>query len=230
MGSSSAWFKKEKVVALNRERAAAVLSGAWLMALPVLLCATSADAQEKGQVGIAMGYPTSVGVVWHVADRVAIRPELSVSQASTTITTTTTLTVPFGGPIQTIVTQSTSDATTVAGGVSGLFYLWKREGLGAYLTPRYSYGRVTSTSSSGSRPEAETANTNHFVSGSFGAQYALGRRFAVFGEVGLAYSRTNQEPSSADSSAPSPPVSSRTVASTHTFGIRSGAGVVLYFR
>ena len=100
-----------------------------------------------------MGYPASVGVVWHVADRVAVRPEISLSQTSTTLTSTTTLTVPFGGPIQTIVTQSTSDATTVGAGVSGLFFLWKREGLGTYLTPRYSYGRLTSTSASGSRPE-----------------------------------------------------------------------------
>ena len=36
-----------------------------------------ADAQEKGQAGITMGYPASIGVLWHLSDRVAIRPEFS---------------------------------------------------------------------------------------------------------------------------------------------------------
>ena len=42
-----------------------------------------AAAQEKGDNGITMGYPLSVGFVTHVSNRVALRPELQLTFAST---------------------------------------------------------------------------------------------------------------------------------------------------
>ena len=36
-----------------------------------------------------MGYPSSVGFVYHVTDKIAIRPELNIAQASTETTAPT---------------------------------------------------------------------------------------------------------------------------------------------
>ena len=48
--------------------------------LALLLCGvTGAAAQDGGKAGITMGYPASIGILWHAGDRVAIRPEFSIS-------------------------------------------------------------------------------------------------------------------------------------------------------
>ena len=39
-------------------------------------------AQDAGKVGLTMGYPSSVGVIWNVAGRVALRPEITLSRMS----------------------------------------------------------------------------------------------------------------------------------------------------
>ena len=194
-----------------------------------ILPATSATAQEKGQVGVTMGYPATVGVLWQVADRVAVRPEISLSQNSGTATSTRTISV--FGQVQTTETQVSSDNMAVGTGVSGLFYLWKREAVSMYVTPRYTYTRVTSSQQLSFDSLPELVTTSHFISGSFGAQYALGRRFAVFGEIGIGYTRTAQDSSSTlDSSPVSSSITSRTVTTTRGVSTRSAAGVVLYFR
>jgi hypothetical protein len=68
----------------------------------------------------------------------------------------------------------------------------------------------------------------HFISGSFGAQYALGRRFSVFGEIGLGYTRTSVD--NEPTSSVSPGASTGSAATSHGIAARSGAGVVFYFR
>lgn len=198
-----------------------------------LLMSAPAVAQEHGQVGLSMGYPASVGILWHVSDRVAIRPEISLVQSSTTTTvvTTVTFTTPAGTQTQTTQGEFTTDSTNVGTGVSGLFYLWKRESLSAFVTSRYAYTRGTgATSGSGvAGTPTEITTSNHVVSGSFGAQYALGRRFSVFGEIGLGYTDTRVDNASAISVSPN---GSSTISATSTHGVstRSGAGVVFYFR
>jgi hypothetical protein len=199
----------------------------------VVLLAAPVGAQEHGQVGLSMGYPASVGIVWHVADRVALRPEISFVQSSTVTTATSTLTFtgPFGPQTQTTQAQFTTDSTTVGTGVSGLFYLWKRDSLSAFVTPRYAYSRGTGTTvaSGVAATPTEITTSNHFVSGSFGAQYALGRRFSVFGEIGLGYIDTRVDNASAASVSPN---GSSTISETSSHGVstRSGAGVVFYFK
>src|SRR4029079_14428981 len=165
--------------------------------------------------------------------RVAIRPEMSFVQTSTDTTTITTLTftTPLGIQTQTTRAQFTTDNTTVGTGGSGLFYLWKREALSAFVTPRYAYNRGTSTTTGGGIAiPTDGAVRTHFISGSFGAQYALGRRFSVFGEIGLGYSRTVTSPAPSITSLVAGASSSIAGTSTSsTLGTRSGAGVVLYF-
>lgn len=202
-----------------------------LVVLPACLVAAPAFAQDHGQVGLSMGYPASVGVVWHVTDRVAIRPEISFVHTSTDTTaiTTLTFTTPLGIQTQTTRAQFTTDNTTVGTGVSGLFYLWKREALSAFVTPRYAYNRGTSTTTGGGIAiPTDGAVKTHFISGSFGAQYALGRRFTVFGEIGLGYthSSVDNEPTSSVS----PGASTGSATTSHGIAARSGAGIVFYFR
>lgn len=217
-------------------KARSVASFVWIVAV---LPAAPAHAQDHGQVGLSMGYPASVGIVWQVADRFAVRPEISLVQSSTVnlTTLTVTFTTPFNTQTQTTQTQLTIDSTTVGTGVSALFYVGKREGLSTYVSPRYAYTRGTGTTvatstSTGSGTAApsttETATRSHVVTGSFGAQYALSRRFCVFGEIGLGYTHGKASPESSPSSSPS--TTSRSESTNHAVSTRSGVGVVFYFR
>ena len=85
------------------------------------------NAQEAGQAGITMGYPGSIGILWHVSDSVAVRPEISFSTSSSDNE--------FG-----------ADTTNVSGGASALFYVAKWDRVRAYVSPRFAYGRTTSDS------------------------------------------------------------------------------------
>jgi hypothetical protein len=197
----------------------------WLSMIVAILTlggVADAAAQEAGQVGVTMGYPASIGVIWHVSDRIAVRPEVSLQQISTTSTAVITSLVGSGGNVTTTTTtiESTSDQWNTAFGASGLFYLQQWEALRTYVSPRFSYSRSTSsstTSNSGSSNEF-TSNT-YFVSGSLGAQYSLGKRFGVYGELGFGYSHQSTTNSFA-------PAGSNT---GHTVSTRSGVGAILYF-
>jgi len=199
-----------------------------LAAITVGLLAPAASAQDDPRVGITMGYPASVGIIWHVNDRVALRPEVNAQKSSGEFTTTTS--IAFGPTTTTTTGTSTSDAWQVGVGVSALFYLTTHDALRTYVSPRWSYIRTSSSNTSSSAPPPSqttgSVGNGNFVSGSFGAQYALGKRFGVFGEVGVGYTHSD--------SAPLPPaaaggvvVSSQTT--TRTLATRSGAGVILYF-
>ena len=48
----------------------------------LLFIGTSANAQEKGEKGLVIAYPTSVGFIWNVTDRIAIRPDVSFTKAT----------------------------------------------------------------------------------------------------------------------------------------------------
>ena len=49
-----------------------------LLACSIIVGATTtAAAQEPEPVGITMGYPAAIGLLWHLSDRVALSPEFS---------------------------------------------------------------------------------------------------------------------------------------------------------
>ena len=203
--------------------------------LLAILLAAPASGQERGQVGITMGYPASVGVVWHVADGVGIRPEISLVQTSTDVTalTTLTFTTPSGTQTQQITrAEFEADSTTFGAGVSALLYLWKQEALSAFVTPRYAYTHGTSTTAGSGATLAPTdiTTTNHFFSGSFGAQYALSRKFSVYGEIGLGYTRSNVDNASTTGGFALGTSSTSTETTSRGVSTRSGAGVVFYFK
>ena len=55
----------------------------FILAFAVALAvASEAQAQDTPRVGLTMGYPATVGVIWNVADRFALRPEMTFSGAA----------------------------------------------------------------------------------------------------------------------------------------------------
>jgi opacity protein-like surface antigen len=70
-----------------------------------------------------------------------------------------------------------------------------------------------------------TSHTNSYeLAGSFGAEYALGRRFSLFGELGLAYAHGTSSFRSSGAT------SSGTSTGTDTrFATRTAVGVVIWF-
>ena len=177
-----------------------------LAALVTVLAVTSAGAQDQGKIGITMGFPASVGVLWRVSDKVAIRPELSIS-GGTSETTSTSF-------------ETESDNWTLNTGVSALFYLKKYDDLRTYFTPRFNYAHGSSTTdASGFVTNSSTTSTLNGVGffGAFGAEYSLGRKFAAFGEVGFGFSHSTAKSSIFP-----------TTTSANNWGSRAGVGVIFF--
>jgi hypothetical protein len=130
----------------------------------------------------------------------------------------------------------------VGAGISALFYIHRWEGLRTYVSPRFSYQRISSSAStSGNTSTSDSTTSTYLASGSFGAQYALGRHFGLFGEVGLGYTSTRTALSSTLTIGVASGIVNgvvtqttrlQTVQSSSTsngIATRSGAGVIFYF-
>ncbi|HJZ78164.1 MAG TPA: hypothetical protein VKE51_40835 [Vicinamibacterales bacterium] len=183
-----------------------------------------AAAQSTPRFGIVMGYPAQVGVLWTLADRIAIRPELNWTHSSTETTTVQTIFNVTG--LTTNAVTTTTETNTIGPGVSALIYVSTHEGLRIYVVPRFAYSRATSSTNltvslppGVPAPSGTTKTSNYNISGSLGAQYSVAKHFGLFGEVGLAFGRTTLSP-------PSSLIS--TDATNRTIGLRSGAGVILF--
>jgi hypothetical protein len=110
----------------------------------------------------------------------------------------------------------------VGGGASALFYLGKPETLRTYVAPRLTYTRNSINSPAGlSGTIGDSVTTFVLFSGSFGAQYAMSRRFSVFAETGMAYQRSKSSVTSSAFFRPD------TTAST--VGPRGSVGAILFF-
>jgi hypothetical protein len=229
------------------------------VAFAVCLCfasVASASAQDDRKVGLTIGYPSSVGVLWQAADRVAIRTDTTFSSSWTDADT------PDAGAevLRFVGGSSSTSGRTFGVGVSVLVTVAQWERVRAYVAPRAAYLRSSFTSEfslpllpagipgiPGSPiriPPAtiETRTTTQTYSGSFGTQYRLADRFAAFGEVGVAYA-SSRSPETASlvfsSESTSPIFSAGGVTSSfsttssrpraNSVGLRSGIGVVFFF-
>src|SRR4051812_45795912 len=172
------------------------------------VCAHDTAAQDSGKVGVTMGYPASVGIIWQASDSIAIRPELSFTGSSSDTSTS------IAGAIE-------GNSWSLGTGVSALFYLHKYDQLRTYVSPRFTYAHNhTSTKSSNGTFSSNSTFSSSTVqfTGSFGAEYALSNKFSAFGEVGFGFGHAWSENSS---SILSP--------TTNTWGTRTGVGVIFYF-
>jgi hypothetical protein len=171
-----------------------------------LVCARPAVAQTDRAIGVTMAYPASVGLLWRASENFALRPELSFVHTSTEQDAS----LPTGG------VELSGSGTSLSVGISALFYLAKWDMLRAYVVPRYAYSRSTSESEGPfTGRDLEIRTTGHTGGVSFGAEHALGERFAIFGELGLAYERATTEVT--------------TELRRRSFGTHSGVGVVFFF-
>ena len=148
-----------------------------------------------------MGFPASVGVFWKVADRFAVRPEFNFSKTKTDDEPTT---------------------WSVGTGVTGLFYLNSGNPLRTYVAPRFTYARQHLDDEDFFSFESST--NLYSLSGLFGAQYLLGDRFLVFGELGVrgGYSSGRETFSGPTFSFDNEPTG-------YTLGSTGGVGIVLLF-
>jgi hypothetical protein len=133
-----------------------------------VLTAAAARAQDHGNVGITIGFPAAVGVLWHVSDAVAIRPDFRISGTSSD--------------------PGDVDGWTFGTGVSALFYMRDADNVRTYFSPRIDYQRNTSNVTALGIQQTRTSHA-WGTAGSFGAEYNPNRRFGVFGEIGFSYSR-----------------------------------------
>ena len=170
----------------------------WLF-VALLFVPSAASAQESGDVGVFMGYP-SLGFVWHVSEKVAIRPEVSFSSTSTEF-------------------ESSLSGT-------GTAHTWNVKVAPAVLLPqrRRSTADVCGAAvhlhalrrGEQQHPERFPSNTYGFA-GFFGARYSLNDRFSIFGELGVGYTHVTTRDLI------------RTANSADNWGTRTGVGVILYF-
>ena len=170
-----------------------------------LLCVRSASAQETRSFGVTMGYPASIGVLWHLNEGVAVRPEFSFDFFSSEIENES----PLGG-------DSSQDGHAVSVGLSALFYFARWDMTRAYVVPRYAYSRTKSSLEGPFTVLRDSTGNTHDFSVSFGAQHTLGDRFAVYGELGFSYERSTTEITTSE-------------LRRSAFGTQSGVGVVVYF-
>ena len=168
--------------------------------------AQTAPQSEPTRVGITMGYPASVGLIWELNDRLALRPEFSFSVGTSE-----------GSAAG--VSGTSSDVWSVGIGVSALFYFAEWDALRTYVAPRFAYSRGSTDIASAFGSDSDLTSEGITLNGLFGAEYSLHRRFSVFGEVGLGYSSSETRLS--------PPVDGKT--ETSSVGTRTGVGVIFYF-
>jgi hypothetical protein len=189
---------------------------AWIGGVMVL-AGSNAIAQERGQFGLTMGYPATIGAVWHPTDRVGVKGEFNFAISSSVFEAS-----PLLG-------EQESHTDSIGFGVAGQFYLSRNDDVGTYLSPRFAYAKITNEVEGPdfniSVPvplpslDLRTESSSYSFAGSFGAQYSPNRRFSVFGELGLNYSSQEIE-----TAALSPLETEGS-----TFGVRSAVGIILYF-
>jgi len=168
-----------------------------VLACGIVFTCVSAEAQEPRQdrrFGLTVGYPSSgglIGLVWQTSDRMAFRPEFSLSSR-------------FGGD------NTSGNATSVGLNLTVLRYVARKDSAGVYLGPRISYSRATQSSGT-----YEAKNSAYGVGATVGLQYELTRRICVYGEVGVvyAYLRTTSAPTT------HPTVTSNQISSRSSVGL-----------
>ena len=204
-----------------------------------LAVARSAAAQDEGRIGVTMGYPSAVGVLWRATEKIALRPEFTWTISSSDSSSSDSI-------AGSTATSSPSTNWQAGAALGALFYVSRVNGFGAYLTPRLAYSRTsTTTNVSGSPTTTSSEGWAWTTSGAFGADYRLARHFGLFGEIGLSYSASTFTSSTVETlttggfvtvsggtsvvNLVTRTINLRSDSHTHSFGTRSGAGVIFFF-
>jgi hypothetical protein len=198
--------------------------------------AASAYGQDEPRLGLTMGFPGAVGVLWRAADRVGLRAEITATRTSGD--SSSSLSISLNG----VPTSATALTTWQVGtGVSALLYLTRDAGFRTYVTPRVAYTTMSSSTEPSGTVVSSTSDGHAWsTSGSFGAQYSFSRRFGVFGEAGVTYSTTTTHSSSVQTTTTVVGIGTGSLVTSPTnvtfeseghsrsTGLRGGAGVIVY--
>ena len=168
------------------------------------LSTVPAHAQEQGQIGLVMSLPADVGLLWHVSDNIAVRPEIDFSFGSTE------------GEVAGVGAETSRRGFGLD--TSVLFYLDAVESVRTYVSPRVAFSWSTFDDNDSA---VDASGDAIEVSVSYGAQYAPVRRFSVFGELGLEYARST---STVDVG-----IDGEVESRSSSWGPRAQVGVILYF-
>jgi len=158
-----------------------------LIIVAAVLVPSIVSAQDTPKIGLTMSAPTAIGVLWQVTGNVALRPEVTWTRASTS---SSQIDLTGGAP----VTNDDSNGVGVA--LGALLYVGKADAFRTYVVPRFSYTRSNTSAAVNNNTilgptTSESSASAYQTSGAVGGQYTFGRHFGVFGEAGLAYTRTN---------------------------------------
>ena len=173
-------------------------------ALVALLTAVPAWAQTTRRVGVTLGYPAQVGILWHVSSRIAIRPDIGFGAGSSDTESASSEILP-GVPGTKIQVESSSHS--VNGRITALLTVVRWDQAGVYVAPFYSYTTGSSSTTTtitpapiplpGVPPRGPQTNTTtsdtraHAGGGSIGVQVSVHDRVALFAETGLRYTETS---------------------------------------
>jgi hypothetical protein len=181
-----------------------------MLAVAALATFPCQAAAQSGQLGLSIGFPASLGVLWQPSALVGIRPEFTFELFDAESTSVSRLGT----------SRFSTDTRLVGVGVSALFRVYREENLSLYVSPRYVHRRGKTSVVQDVPANVFVAGSDdreiegHSITGSLGARYELGERFGVFGELGVDHSREDT----------TDPATESRIART---GIRSGVGVVV---
>ena len=199
----------------------------------IALVGRDAAAQDTARVGVTMGYPTSLGLIWHVSNRVAVRPAVSFAHS-----TSETEQILGGvlGPIISGNSRTELHTSTIGVDLAALVYVGTWDNIRAYISPAYTFSHTSSEFESAVGPllgsplvtlpvatSIKQSLDGHGFRGTVGVQFTPHRRFAVYGETGFEYRRSETNDDGGLASLLG------TSTTNHTIGSRSGVGVILYF-
>jgi hypothetical protein len=138
---------------------------------------------DTPKVGVTMGYPASIGVIWHMTDGVALPPRNQHREVVRRVHDDHLVLVRWHTTSNTSV--STTDTWQIGARPQRSHLLVQARRAENVCQPALDVPRGCPRDSSSNLATATgTSGHANFVSGSSRRQYALGRRFSVFGELG----------------------------------------------
>jgi hypothetical protein len=164
------------------------------------LGASTAWAQSSAKVGLTMSSGSAIGIHVPIGDRAAVRPTLAFSRSTSDY-------------VGSQFIDGSITSTTLAPGISVLFHVKSWDATRLYVSPQYTYTRLTSSSLDG-------AHGSHGGAFMVGAQHGLGARFGVYAEGGIGWSHSKNTTSTQLTS------SSIT---TNAWSTRATVGGILFF-
>lgn len=174
---------------------------------------------NKGKIGLNMRVDPSprVGMTFHFASKLALRPYIGFSQRETEADTEFRLRPE--APLRTGTRKE--ESTDLSFGLSLLYFLHQHRDFSIYTGPSFGYtNENTDVRLSWREEDAEISRNFYSLSFLLGTQYDLSDNFSLFGEIGFGYSTSDTESDN----------NLETSINSKRWGlINTGVGIIFYF-